>query len=121
MSPRHQRSARPASSMSASTAWSAGRFPWTSLRIARRTWRSPSLGSSRPGSRAAYRMAMRRPSSLVRVGLAAVAAVAVAELAVWLLRPRYERPDPVPVNAQNYFPPAELQRIDDFSGPQRTL
>ena len=51
----------------------------------------------------------------------AVAAVIVAEAAVWILRPRGEIVDPVAVEAGSYFSPAELQRGEDFRGVQRWL
>ena len=47
--------------------------------------------------------------------------VLVAESAVWLLSPRDEPPDPVPVAETDYFTPAELDRADDFRVPQRWL
>ena len=46
----------------------------------------------------------------MRVGTAAVAMVLVAEVAVWLLRPR-ERPiEPAPVSESEYFTPAQIDR-----------
>jgi STE24 endopeptidase len=56
---------------------------------------------------------MANPSGrrrVVRVGAAAVAMVLVAEVAVWLLRPR-ERPiEPVSVSAGEYFTSAQIDR-----------
>ena len=42
-------------------------------------------------------------STAARVGGAAIAMVVVAELAVWLLSPRDEPPQPLPVAEQDYF------------------
>ena len=58
-------------------------------------------------------------STAVRVGGAAVAMVIVAEAAVWLLAPRDEPPEPVPVAERDYFSAAELERAHDYRGPQR--
>jgi len=52
---------------------------------------------------------------------AVVAAVAVAEAAAMLLRPRTGLADPAPVNAESYFSPAELDRARRFSRPQLAL
>ena len=60
-------------------------------------------------------------STAVRVGGAAVAMVLVAELAVWVLSPGEQPPDPVPVAASRYFAPAELERAVDFRDGQRWL
>ncbi len=66
---------------------------------------------------------MSRPGLSVpkRVGVAAVAAVVVAELAVWALRPRTETPPPPPVAEEDYFSPAELQRAHDYRDLGRGL
>jgi STE24 endopeptidase len=56
-----------------------------------------------------------------RVGGAAVAMVLVAEVAVWLLSPRDDPPDQVPVAETDYFSTAELDRAHDFRDPQRWL
>jgi STE24 endopeptidase len=56
-----------------------------------------------------------------RTPVAVVAALVVAELAVILLRPREGVIEPAPVSAAAYFTPAELQRAEDFRGPQRIL
>jgi STE24 endopeptidase len=47
--------------------------------------------------------------------------VIVAEVAVWLLAPREDLPEPVPVPETDYFTAAELRRAHDYRGPQRTL
>jgi STE24 endopeptidase len=60
-------------------------------------------------------------SRSARVGGAAVAMIVVAELAVWLLSPRNEPPDPVPVAETDYFSAAELDRAHAFRDPQRWL
>jgi STE24 endopeptidase len=60
-------------------------------------------------------------STVARVGGAAVAMVLVAEAAVWLLGPRDEPPEPVPVSAGEYFGEAELERATDFRDGQRWL
>ncbi len=60
-------------------------------------------------------------SRALRVGVAAVAMVLVAEGAVWLLRPR-ERPiSPVSVPESRYFTPAEIDRARSFSDGQLWL
>jgi STE24 endopeptidase len=51
---------------------------------------------------------------------AVVAAVLIAEGAVWLLRPA-DRIEPRPVSATQVLRPAELDRAHDFRGPQRVL
>jgi STE24 endopeptidase len=60
-------------------------------------------------------------STAARLGGAAVVTIVVAEGAVWLLRPRGEIPDPVPVSERDYFSAAELERARDYSGGQRLL
>jgi STE24 endopeptidase len=60
-------------------------------------------------------------STAVRVGGAAVIMVLAAEAAVWLLSPRDDPPDPVPVAESDYFSSAELDRAHDFRDPQRWL
>jgi STE24 endopeptidase len=62
-----------------------------------------------------------RSSGALRIGAAAVAAVLVAEAAVWLLRPRGEPIDPEPVAASEYFEPAALERAEDYRDGQRLL
>ena len=52
--------------------------------------------------------------------MAVVAAVLIAEGAVWLLRPD-ERLHPQPVSASSVFRPAELERARDYAGGQRLL
>jgi STE24 endopeptidase len=51
---------------------------------------------------------------------AAVAAVLVAEAAVWLLRPDGVV-DPVPVSESSWFTAAQLERADDFRSVQRLI
>ena len=57
----------------------------------------------------------------MRIGAVAVAAVIVAEGAVWLLRPRGEVIDPAPVSEQRYFSDAQIERASDFRDGQRLL
>jgi STE24 endopeptidase len=57
----------------------------------------------------------------VRLGAVAVAAVIVAEGAVWLLRPRADSIPPATVSEQAYFSPAELERASDFRDTQRLI
>jgi STE24 endopeptidase len=52
---------------------------------------------------------------------AVMAAVAVAEAAALLLRPRTGLADPAPVKAESYFSPAELDRARRFGRPQLAL
>lgn len=69
-------------------------------------------------------MAGRTPltrSGALRIGAVAVAALIVAEGAVWLLRPRGGTPQPLPVSAHAYFSEAQLQRAEDFRGGQRLI
>jgi STE24 endopeptidase len=56
-----------------------------------------------------------------RLPTAIVAAVAVAELAVFVLRPRDVGPDPVPVQARAYFSAAQLEEAESFRGGQRAI
>jgi len=56
-----------------------------------------------------------------RLSLAFVAAVAAAAAATFLLRPRSGLIEPAPVDAQQYFTAAQLQRAEDFHGLQRVL
>jgi STE24 endopeptidase len=63
---------------------------------------------------------MRR-SGLVRVGAAAIAAVIVAEAAVWLLRPRDGEIEPASVRESDYFSDSQLERARDYQGGQRAL
>ena len=60
-------------------------------------------------------------STAARVGGAAVAMIVVAEVAVWMLSPRDEPPEPVPVAESDYFSPAEIARADDYRDGQRWL
>jgi STE24 endopeptidase len=66
------------------------------------------------------RLLAGRPTA-VRIGAAAVAAVIVAEAAVWLMRPRGEILDPAPVSEHAYFSQAQLDRASDFRDGQRLL
>jgi STE24 endopeptidase len=57
-----------------------------------------------------------------RSGLVAlVVAVAAAELAVLLLRPRTGLVSPLAVDASDYFTPAQIERARDFRDPQLAL
>jgi STE24 endopeptidase len=66
---------------------------------------------------------MRFPprSTGVRVAGAAVAMLLVAEGAVWLLGPREDAPDPVPVDASRYLPAEEIERAEGYRSGQRWL
>jgi STE24 endopeptidase len=57
----------------------------------------------------------------VRLGVAAIAAVIVAEGAVWLLRPRGEVVEPVAVSERSYFSTAQVDRAESFRSGQRLL
>lgn len=50
-----------------------------------------------------------------------MAALAAAELAVLLLRPRTGVLDALPVDAADHFTPAQLERAEDYRGPQPAL
>jgi STE24 endopeptidase len=54
---------------------------------------------------------VRRPG---RLPIAIVTALAVAQVAVVLMRPRDRGPDPLPVQARAYFTPEQIQRADAF-------
>ncbi|HKQ17291.1 MAG TPA: hypothetical protein VJS87_02005, partial [Solirubrobacterales bacterium] len=60
-------------------------------------------------------------SPALRIGAAAVAAVVVAEAAVWLLSPQGEILDPVKVAEDAYFTPAEIDRAEAFREGQRWI
>jgi len=60
-------------------------------------------------------------SSAARIGGAAVAMLIVAEVAVLLLSPSEEPPEPVPVAESDYFSQAELARADNYRSGQRWL
>jgi STE24 endopeptidase len=62
-----------------------------------------------------------RGSSAVRIGAAAVAAIVVAEVAVWLLRPRGVVFPPAQVSQHAYFSQAQIERAADFRDPQRLI
>lgn len=65
---------------------------------------------------------LAKPSrSVVRIGVVAVAAIVVAEGAVWLTRPRAETIEPVAVPERAYFNEGELQRASDFRDTQRLI
>src|SRR5687768_12884865 len=66
----------------------------------------------------AYLVTMRMHR--LRLPAAVVAAVLVAEAAVWLLRPDGVI-DPLPVSESAYFSAAELERAHDFRGLQRLI
>jgi STE24 endopeptidase len=59
--------------------------------------------------------------SAVRIGVVAVAAIVVAEGAVWLTRPRAETVRPATVSERAYFGEAELRRASDFRDTQRLI
>ena len=56
-----------------------------------------------------------------RLSLALVATAAAAGVATFLLRPRGGLIDAAAVDPTAYFSQAELQRADDFRGPQRLI
>src|SRR4051794_25928409 len=89
--------------MSSSTAWKACRLPWMSETIATCIYLHLDM-----------RERWKRPAAVV-------AAVAVAEAAAMILRPRTGLADPAPVKAESYFSPAELDRARGFSRPQLAL
>src|SRR3954447_25536219 len=109
----------PAAEIASSTASSAGRLLWMSVRIATCT-----RGSLR-GSR---RVLGRRGRAIIvpemrawKLGATAVAAVIVAEAGVWLLRPREGTVEGPPVPARAYFSPEQIKEGKDFVGGQRLL
>lgn len=53
--------------------------------------------------------------------LAVGVALAAAELAVLLLRPKHGIVDPLPVDARDFFSAAQIERAEDYRGPQRAL
>ena len=57
----------------------------------------------------------------LRLPIALVATVVVAEAAVLLLRPRDGVIDPAPVSVRSYFSEAQLERARDFRRPQLAL
>ena len=69
---------------------------------------------------ARFRSGLERSPAL-RVGITAVAAVAVAEAAVWVLSPRGDVLQPVDVNPADVFGPAQLDRAESFREGQRWL
>ena len=76
------------------------------------------MPASRPLAR--FRSGLERSPAL-RAGVTAVAAVAVAEVAVWVLSPGGEVLQPVDVNAGDVFSPAQLDRAESFRDGQRWL
>src|SRR5437870_6224807 len=104
MSPRHQISVMSRAATSSRTASNAWRFPWMSDRTATSMCKSAAVARRRLG-----------------VPLALVAAIAVAEAAVVLLRPREGVLESRPVSAGSYFSAAELDRARDFRRPQLAL
>jgi STE24 endopeptidase len=58
---------------------------------------------------------------VVRLGAVAVAAVVVAEGAVWLLRPRHDSIPAAAVSERAYFSATELERASDFRDAQRLI
>ena len=56
-----------------------------------------------------------------RLPVALVTAVVVAQAAVIIMRPRDRGPEPAPVEPRAYFSQAQLDRADDFRGPQRWI
>ena len=56
----------------------------------------------------------------VRVGATAVAVIAVAEVAAWILRPR-DVIEPAPADEGSYFTAPELERAHDYRSTQRLL
>jgi STE24 endopeptidase len=66
------------------------------------------------------RLLAGRPAA-VRIGAAAVAAVIVAEAAVWLLRPRGEIVEPASVSEPTYFSQSQLERAHDYRDTQRLI
>jgi STE24 endopeptidase len=57
----------------------------------------------------------------LRWGVAIVAAVVVAEVAVVLLRPRNGVIEPAPVRTESYFSASQLERARDYRGPQLAI
>ncbi|HEU0025168.1 MAG TPA: hypothetical protein VFQ12_11070, partial [Thermoleophilaceae bacterium] len=56
-----------------------------------------------------------------RLPLAILIAVTAAGAATLLLRPRHGLIDPASVSVEEYFSPVEVDRAEDFRGPQRLL
>jgi STE24 endopeptidase len=72
----------------------------------------------RSAAAGAYLVSMR--ARRLTLPVAAVAAVAVAEVAVWLLRPDGVI-DPLPASESRYFTAAQLERAHDFRDLQRAI
>src|SRR5215208_5491223 len=103
-SPRHQSSSAPSASAAAMTAWKACLLPWMSDAMA-----------TRMRGVIVYSVLKR-----LRLPVTVIAALAVAEVAVFLMRPR-DRLEPVDVAAQTYFSPAFVHRAEDFRTGQLWL
>src|SRR5688500_18854946 len=95
-SPRHHSSSTWASCAAAMTASKACRLPWMSDAIATRMPRVCSV-----------RRSWRLPVALV-------AAVVVAEAAVFVMRPRDRGPEPLPVEPRAYFSAGQIERAEAF-------
>jgi STE24 endopeptidase len=63
----------------------------------------------------------KRGRGIARIGVVAVAAIVVAEGAVWLMRPRAEAIAPASVAERSYFSAAELSRASDYREAQRLI
>jgi STE24 endopeptidase len=72
--------------------------------------------ATRMGLRTVF--AVRMP---LRLPVAVVTALVVAEAAVVLMRPRDLGPDPLPVKARAYFSATQIERAEDFRRGQRWL
>ncbi len=59
--------------------------------------------------------------SAIRIGVVAVAAIVVAEGAVWLMHPRAESIAPASVSERSYFSAADLRRASDYRDTQRLI
>jgi Zn-dependent protease with chaperone function len=65
--------------------------------------------------------AATRSSSWLRIGATALAAVAIAEAAVWLLRPKGGAVGTARVSERSYFPAERIERSRSFRSGQRVL
>lgn len=65
------------------------------------------------------RVLPRTPAA--RILASAALALAVAELAVWLLAPQSDGPDPLRITAERFFDAAALERAVDYRSGQRLL
>ncbi|HEX8104261.1 MAG TPA: M48 family metallopeptidase [Solirubrobacteraceae bacterium] len=57
----------------------------------------------------------------LRLPAVLLAAVAVAQVAVVVMRPRDKGPEPAPVEARDYFTKAQIERARDFRRPQLVI